>query len=492
MRIIFARCLRGPASTALSGIIAGLVTQSATATSWIILGFVRAGIVPPGPALGAPTWANVGTAMLPLLVAIDTKIAAGIVIGFVGFATYFKLARTEKMRHALQAALGAALVLFGMQLVSASVAPVRSAFLADSSMIASLHSTWMLIAIGAGSSLLTQSSSVAAAIAVAAVGAGLLGLGAALPLVAAANAVGMINNLLQMRGENEAGKLIFLLQVAQKGAGSLVLVLVAVEPSLLAPLSHLGSGTQIALLFAVAQFIGAFIAILLTQPLRLFLQRVAPPSEGETLAEPRFLLREVLKDPSAALDLAMRELVRLAARLPLLLEPIRIDHASGSAHLPTETLRVAGRTLASAIRAYLGALQDQRPTRRDVAIATLLDDAAGNAAELHDALAELAAIAPRAASISTTDHLIESLHAILTVVAEHAETPDADDPDLVLALLGHRDNLMEELRTRLAADLPPQAQDALLRMTIVFERALWLARRLVVELSQARRGLAAA
>jgi phosphate:Na+ symporter len=52
---------------------------------------------------------------------------------------------------------------------------------------------------------------------------------------------------------------------------------------------------------------------------------------------------------------------------------------------------------------------------------------------------------------------------------------------------------MEELRQRLAAgaDATPPAQQALFRMTILFERAVWLARRLVTDLSQAQRLLTA-
>ena len=59
-RAAFAGALRGPLGTAASGILAGLLTQSSTAVSWIILGFVRAGVLSEGPALMAPTWPNVG------------------------------------------------------------------------------------------------------------------------------------------------------------------------------------------------------------------------------------------------------------------------------------------------------------------------------------------------------------------------------------------------------------------------------------------------
>ena len=60
---------------------------------------------------------------------------------------------------------------------------------------------------------------------------------------------------------------------------------------------------------------------------------------------------------------------------------------------------------------------------------------------------------------------------------------------MVLSLLGHRDHLMEELRQRLSSqqDIAPEVQNALFHMTVLFERIVWLARRLVNDFSQVHR-----
>ncbi|MPT21752.1 MAG: Na+/Picotransporter, partial [Starkeya sp.] len=97
-RAAFARALRGNVSAAISGTLAGMITQSSTAVSWIVVSFVRGGVLTDGPALLAPSWANVGTSLLPLIVAVDTSTAAGLVIGVVGFITYFRLVRGDRMR----------------------------------------------------------------------------------------------------------------------------------------------------------------------------------------------------------------------------------------------------------------------------------------------------------------------------------------------------------------------------------------------------------
>ncbi|MDR6953038.1 phosphate:Na+ symporter [Ancylobacter sp. 3268] len=492
-RAAFSHALRGPISSAVSGTLAGIVTQSSTAVSWIIVSFIRGGVLPPGPALGAPNWANVGTALLPLIVAIDTSTAAGVVIGIAGFVTYFKLARGERMRHVVEAALGAALLLFGMHLVAVAVGPVRDSLMHNPWWEVALQHPLLLALIGFGFSLAAQSSSVAAAIAVAAVGGGLLDLSSALPLVAGANAAGMVNNAVMVPGETMAGRLIFAIQVVQKGAGSLLLALVCVAAALF-PQALAGvlpadgdPRAQIAVLFLLAQIGGAFIASL-TQPMtRRLMERHLPASPAETLAQPAFLLRESLSDPAAALDLAVRELARLAERLPMMLDKVR-EEPDATTPAPA-MLRVAGVTLAGSVKAYLAALLDGQMSRRQIAVALLLDDAAANVGALHDALGEFAEVAGPAQALPTARRLIESLHALLGAVAEHGESLGAEDPEMVLSLLGHRDQVMEALRQRLSSQnaVTPMQQDALFRMTILFERIVWLARQLVNSLTQAHR-----
>ncbi|MDQ0509235.1 Na+/Picotransporter [Ancylobacter amanitiformis] len=494
-RAVFARALHGTLGCAASGVVAGIVTQSSTAVSWIIVSFVRGGVLPPGPALLAPTWSNVGTALLPLIVAVNTATPAGIVIGIVGSATYFRLVRGDRMRNALDAALGGALLLFGMYLVSSAVGPLREQAMQEIWWQSAVNNPWLLALVGAGFAFAAQSSSVAAALAVASISGGLLTLSAAFPLIAGANIASGINNALMIPGETAAGRTVFALQVVQKGAGGLLLaalsVVAAVYPD---PMTHLlttdglGSpGAQIALVFLLAQVGGALVTSWLERPCRRLLHRLMPASPAETLAEPAFLLREALGDPATALELSLREVARLTTRLPQMLDRVRED---GPTHGPAPAaLRLAGATLAATVKTYLASLLDSSPTRPQVAVALLLDEAATTAGALHEALAEFAQEAAQAREVPTAQRLVEALHAILGAVADHAEALGAEDPALVIALLGHRDQLMEGLRLRLSSqeDIAPAAQNALFRMTVLFERIVWQARGLVNDFTQVHR-----
>jgi phosphate:Na+ symporter len=486
-RAVFAGALRGPASSALSGLAAGLLTQSSTAVSWIILGLVRAGLPATAWVLVAPAWANVGTALLPILVAVNLATSASLVIGLVGFATYFKLDNTDRRRHALDAALGAALLLFGMQIVSSSVGPVRDALIANGVLAIVTNAPILLALIGIGFSLITQSSSVATAIAVAGVNNGLLTIDSALPLIAGANAAGILNNALKLRGETAMGLTMFSLQILQKAAGTILLAALAAAaylPSVSAVLGSRHPSFQIALIFTIAQLAGALIAASLSAPVASWFARHRRPSSAEILANPQFLLRESLNDPPAAINLALRELARLAARVPLLLDHVRANPDDTAP--PTATLRDAGVALTAAIKTYLLNLLDHHPGRDQVAAALLLENATGSIADLHEALAGIATAAPDAASLPAAGRLIESLHVLMGFIADHAASLGADDPDFVLRLLGDRNAMMTELRQRLATDegASAEAQDALFRISMLFERAVWLARRFVTDLAQ--------
>lgn len=494
-RARFAQALRGPASSAVSGIIAGLLTQSSTAVSWIVLGLIRAGVRPSVWVMVSPAWSNVGTALLPLLVAINLATSASCVIGLVGFATYFKLDSTDRRRFLLDAAFGAALLLFGMQIVSGSVDPVRVALSTNPDFAAVFHSTLLLALIGAGLSLATQSSSVAAAIAVAGLNNGLLTVPAALPLIAAANFAGIFNNLLKIQTEAAAGRTIFALQLVQKAGGTVVLVFISggavIYPEKAAALVAIAgrhASGQIAVIFTIAQLAGALTASAASSKVSDLMARLQPPDTTEALSQPAFLLREALSDPAVALDLAMRELARLSLRVPMLLDHVR-DNPNAASPLAA-TLKLAGLELSRSIRTYLASLLDNHLARQQVAGALLLENAAGNVAALHEALADLAEAAPNAASIEEAGRLVESLHVLMGFVADYAQNPGEDDPAFILKMLGDRNSMMMELRGRLAGDAGSASQDALFRMTIMFERAIWLARRLVTDLSQAQGVLA--
>ena len=78
-------------------------------------------------------------------------------------------------------------------------------------------------------------------------------------------------------------------------------------------------------------------------------------------------------------------------------------------------------------------------------------------------------------------HMVEGLHLLLGVAAEALEEGDAgaDAKDMLEAMTGERGALMERVRKELLGGAQSFAgRESLLSATLLFERLLWLLRRL--------------
>ncbi len=328
--------------------------------------------------------------------------------------------------------------------------------------------------------MLTQSSTVAGAIAAALVQVGVFDLTTALVLLAGAGAGSAVNYAILGRKGEAVGRHILLFQAAQKLFGTVLLaVFIGVIPAVLSPVGG-GPAAKFAWVFLAMQVAGSLCCTVLQKPLSALMRRIAPPTETETLAKPAYLLDEALADPSLALDLVTREEQRLLERLPGMLDHAR---AQGDQNGPgAELLRTAGLSVGEAIRRYLASVLEGEPGRRAVVRAMRLQQVLDNIIALHEATGEFDA-AVRAATGSegarTLGHMVESLHMLLEVLTEIAASDDAEEQQLSLALLGDREEVVEGLRTRLmtaSQGAPARVQEALFRSTILFERILWLAR----------------
>lgn len=167
-RVVLTRLLRRPWLAAFTGILAGIVTQSTNAVTYVVIGLVSGGVVDKRRAILIPTWAHVGTSVLVILVAIDFKVAASYLVALAGFAVYFGVDRTDRARHVVGALLGIGLLFLGLDTLKTGAGPLRDLLIRDG-LIASLvgHPLLLLLA-GIGLTVICQSSTVVGAIAVAA------------------------------------------------------------------------------------------------------------------------------------------------------------------------------------------------------------------------------------------------------------------------------------------------------------------------------------
>ena len=104
------------------GFVFGAITQSATAVSFILAGLIAGGSLTVSRALMIVGWANVGTAVLVFLAAIDMQLAVLYVVGLTGLAVAFDVA--PRFKPGLAALFSVGLLFFGLNLMKQAFVPL--------------------------------------------------------------------------------------------------------------------------------------------------------------------------------------------------------------------------------------------------------------------------------------------------------------------------------------------------------------------------------
>jgi phosphate:Na+ symporter len=489
-RRLLARATVHPLLGALTGILAGIITQSTNAVTFVTVSMVSAGIIDKRRAMPIPVWAHVGASLLVMLVAVDLRIGASYIVALAGFAIYFGMDRADQVRHLVATFLGIGLLFLGIETLKSGAEPLRDFIIQQGILAQAARYPVILLLLGLVLTLVSQSSTVTGAIAVTAANIGLVDLAGASLLIYGANLGSGLSHVLLARSLKDDGRQIALMQALQKLFGFLVmmgivLIEVALGRPLLAPaVQALASDVPglVAWVFLIYQVAGSSICGLFQAPLVAQLERLLPPTKLEMLARPAFLSDEALFEPSLALDLVVREERRLLERLPLMLDGVRTEGDAGRTN--SETLKTAGVAVLRAMTRYLDSVAEAGLDRADVEKLMRLQHRTANLGSLYDSLDEFVAAAEKSrrwpSSGQVADQMIEAMHALLGALVDATASEDANEQQMVLAMLGHRDELMERTRRRVLQedpDLPAEAQEALFATTMLFERIVWLARR---------------
>jgi phosphate:Na+ symporter len=498
LRAVLMKVSERPALAAISGIVAGIITQSSNAVLYVVIGLVSGGIIDKRRAILVPTWSQVGSSVLVVLVAIDLRVAASYAVALAGFAIYFGLLRSDRLRHSVHTLLGAGLLFLGLEMVKAGAGPIRDLLIADGAVQFAMRAPVLLFLFGIALTVLSQSATVTSAIGVAAVNIGLMDFSSACLLVYGANVASAVNYYLLSASMSGEARQIGLMQVAQKIAGFAGIVPVVVAEvitgrHLFEPAASMVAATvggKVAFVFLYYQAIGCLLCTIGFAPLLRLLERLSPPTKLQELSRPAYLVDEALVEPTFAVELAGREERRLLDLLPTMLDGLRADAEKADAS--PEVVQSAGVSVSRAIADYLEAILGAGVEREDRERVVRLQHRTSNISALFEALGNFvsASDAARRAPSSgrVADQMVEALHALLSALVEAVASEDPADRDFVLSLLGHRDELMERIRQRVLREdpaMPASAQEALFTATILFERIVWLARQTTMLLAPA-------
>ena len=471
------------------GVLFGAISQSATAVAFLLVGLVTSGLLPLRRALTVVSWANVGTAALVFVAAVDLRLATLFLIGMSGVV--IGLGRTGKFDPMLRSFLGVGLLFLGLKFMKDATGPLpQQAWFAG--VAESLNSS-LLLGFLAGMLLRTviQSSSGIIIVLVTLCVHGVLAPAQTLMCIHGTGLGIGLSVLLLGSGLKGNSRQLAVFQALINAVSGIVLAgwLLAAQgglvPGLLDLVGTADPGRGLATAFAIQQVLTALVGTALLPRASALLDRLAPPTLEQSLQKPRFLDESALQAPDVALELVDREQKRMLGLASGLLGEVRSDRDPRPGEATPPITKAAIVALDVEVSAYLGELARRDASieaRRRILAAT---DRERIIAQLATALDDLAGVAgplrqdPGAATLATS--LVESLDTILRTVVEVIERGDELDRMMLAEMTSDRGDLLEQARMavvhRGGSGSTRSEADLLLALSL-FERTVWLVRQL--------------
>ncbi|MFM1885792.1 MAG: phosphate:Na+ symporter [Pseudomonadota bacterium] len=490
IRDLLARTLERPAVAPLAGFLSGALTQSTSASTFIATSLLGAGSLKPPAALSMLAAANVGTSVLVLLATVDLQAAVLYLMALTGLAFLNGWDQAERSRHAVLAVLGLALLLYGLGMLKSGVAGLRGdpwmrefiEFAGSDAPVGFVAGFILAVAV--------QSSSIVTVLALPLVAEGLLSFDQVLLMVYGASAGSGYAALMLSAGLEGPPRQLALCQALLRTAAAVLLSgvqlleLATGLPLVMAGLAALTPdvATQSGLAYLMFQCVVAVLAALAFRPLLALTAAWSQPAAAPSEARPAYLFPAAVSEPATALSLAQREYQRLVTVLPQYLDPVRPEEERDPQGLP-EVRRITGdRAVMTELEDFLGAMVRANPEMNQIEQVFELRSRALGLKALQSALAEFTGLlqqVPASERPAFVAHLVEGLHLLLGLAAEAVEDQDPETAALFATLTSERGELMDRVRRELLGGAASIAgRETLLSATLLFERILWMLRRL--------------
>jgi phosphate:Na+ symporter len=474
----------------LLGMLSGAVTQSSAAVAVAAAGLISTSGVSLARVLPLLPWANVGTTLLLLALALDMRGVILFVFGLVGLATMLRMDRRDWVRQLLGALLGLALLLFATSMLRGAVGPLRGDPGVSAVMLQVADSWLWGVGIGLLAGILTQSSLIVTIMALPLVQAGFLTLEDVAPIVYGAFlGTGIGQMLLLSSGANAAVRRLMLSNLALR---VMTFVLLIVELEIETADGMIGAldwavrlsedpGTQLGLLYLFVQLVMALLCEMVKHPLVAWITRLVPtpPPASKPWMQPAYLFDGGIEVPDTAVDLARREQLRLFRLLPSCLDDLRDPAERAADYLPFAPRHEGNVAVAQHIDGFLNKVLHAHPGMAGMDRLFLLRRLSASLQSCNELVGEFVRnvqSVPEAERPPLIGHMTEALHLVLETAADALEQPDDEhEHQMLRELTAERGASLDMVRKALLqASQTFEGREALLNATLDFERLLWV------------------
>ena len=471
------------------GALAGGVTQSMTALTFIVVSILRSGMVTVRGALALIIGGGVGVTALVLIVTFDVKVISLYVLGIAGAVTVSE--RMARSRPLAASFLGAAMIVLGLVLLKDAAAP-----LADQPWFANMvtdtgGSLVLAFLVAVVLTAIVQSSSAVAVFGISVATVGVISVDQAIMIIYGSYiGSSVILYLLSANLTGHSRRIAMYMVLANVLICCVMVPLFYLELHFDIPLMKalvlgidLDLDQQLALVYIFASVFPVPIMLASLNASASILGRLWPNSRTDELSQPRYIHDHASVDVETSLMLVDLEQKRALMNLPQYFDTVR----QGRNVTP---LRDASRRLLSEIDEFLDDLHSHHPGqaiehRNDMMnrqkLLVWLEDALG---VLCRALRE---IGGRSALGRFQTSMCEGVDSVLLALIDAIETDDDMSWDIARRLIGDRGAIMRRIRLQYLDMDPPLAnleQINVLLITNAVEEVFFLLSKLESEFNE--------
>lgn len=490
LRLLFSRWTHTGLRSGLVGVFSGFISQSMSAVSFVLASLIATGVASVRRALPVIFWANAGAGLLVLIAVIDLKVFVLFIIGIGGLA--LALERPAQYKPLALTLFGIGLLFYGLFMIRAGAAPLAQTRWFEGALLEAHGSYVLVFCVSALLTFAVQSSPAVSLLGIAFAQEGLFTSGQTIMIIYGANF--------------GSGAITWILAAGLKGRPKqLVMAQVLFNCIICAffvPLFYLEMYGEIPLVEAFVQATGAALnyqmayvyllfnwggALMLSpfiEPIARLLERFWSPTQEEGWSEMRFLHDQALRDPETALILLDREQSRLFGQLPLYIHELR-KMISGNGKPAYESIHGAFQTVAREIDTFTAELFRQELTsaasKRALNVQNRQKLIEGLEEVIRELVLNLNQWALSQVDAALRDAFVEGLDTLLITACEAAESNQSADVELLIKITQDRSELLRAMRQNYIAEesrLAPAGRQLFLRITGLFETAVWLLSRM--------------
>ena len=484
-RNVVARISESSTGVFLAGNFLGFFTQSGKASSFILAGFVQAGLLTVARALPLVFWCNAGASIIVIASVLPIKVLVMFLLGITGLGITFHW--PKRFLHAYGALFGIGMIMYGLFLLKTGAAGfIDYPWLPP--LLEQMRGVFILsLLIGVLLTLVAQSDMAVAMITIAMASSGLFALEESAMVVYGTQAGAAVLTYGFSFNFSGRARQVVISQVAFKAVVTVLFVLLFFLelffgiPLMLALARAISgdAGLQVAVITLVLSFAGAVLIQGLGKPILALVEKLYPPSPGETLSQASFVNSPAAESPETALLLIEKEQLELLQRLPHYLDYIRQQQDGENSGVHPAEYHEAFEKVSQEISRLLSAISGRglnetesgyliRATKLQEQLVSLEDTVfkITSRLEAHDA---------SDTATSLGQKILESLDFIILMEIDAIRSGDREEIDELANVTGDRSAMMDQVRKRyLQAEEELSATDRnfVLDITILFENGV--------------------